>query len=425
MSLTLLPNELIEIIGSFIEVDDLLSLCSMSLKFTDLCHDSQFWRNQILFYHPMKLDNLSLDELITLYRKVRQSGYLYIFGISMDGALGLGNVSLQPYPTKVFARGDIFQISCGYYHNALVTTDGDIYVFGYNYNYQLGLGDTDERTIPTSISDFSNVIQVSCGFGSTAFITTIGQLYTFGHNNYGQLGVDNCRYLTRPFLFNQLIDKKIVQVSCGSHHIGIVTDRGEAYVWGSGDNGELGRGPIHTKNTAIPILVNINHRIKQLVCGHDLTGLLTEQGDVYMCGKGNFGQLGIEDIDHSWWPRKVHNLPSIHQISLGMNHSLFLTKTGEVYGCGNNRSLQLGVVGDKIYHPVKINYLPPIRQVAGGSTHSVFLTTKGDVYICGDNRKGILGFDPQDTYIPVPRQIPQISKVRQISAGTDLTALII
>ncbi len=44
MSLSLLPGELIGIIGSLIEVDDLLSLCSMSSKLTGLCQDPQFYR---------------------------------------------------------------------------------------------------------------------------------------------------------------------------------------------------------------------------------------------------------------------------------------------------------------------------------------------------------------------------------------------
>ena len=427
MSLASLPDELIGIIGSLIEVDDLLRWCSMSVKMTDVCHDPQFWRNMILAYRPLmtNLDNLSLDELIALYRKVRQSGYLYIFGTGVNGNLGLGDVSLQLYPTKVLPRDDVFQISCGWNHTALVTIDGHVYVFGYNNYSQLGLGDRHTRNIPTPIPNFSHVVQVSCGYFFTAFITANGQLYTFGNNYFGQLGVDYGRDFTRPSLFDQLIDKKIVQVSCGIYHMGILTDKGEAYVWGNGGAGQLGQGQDQTGSTTQPALVNIKQKIKQLVCGNEFTALLTEQGDVYMCGLGIFGQLGTGNNKKLFRPEKVDYLPPINQVSLGWNHSLFLTRTGEVYGCGHNNSHQLGVIGNKIYRPVKIEYLPPIKQVAAGASYSVFLTTQGDVYICGRIRQGILGLDPHETHIPLPWQIPQMSQVRQIATGHDYTALII
>ena len=210
MSLSVLPNELIEIIGSLIEVDDLLNLCTISPQLADRCKNRQFWQNLILYFHsPMiNLDNLSLDQLIILYRKIRQSGYLYILGRNVYGALGLGHVNLVPQPTKVFTRNDIFQVFCEYAHSALVTAEGQVYVFGDNDSYQLGLGDTHSRNIPTPIPGFLNVVQVSCGDFFTAFITDDGKLYTFGRNYYGQLGASCGRDLTRPSLVNRLIDKK-------------------------------------------------------------------------------------------------------------------------------------------------------------------------------------------------------------------------
>ena len=426
MSLSLLPDELVELIGSLIDVDDLLSLCTISPRLADRCKDRQFWQNLILYFHsPMiNLENLSLSELIVLYRKIRQSGYLYILGLSIYGGLGLGDVDWVTNPTKVFARNDIFQVSCRYMHSALVTAEGQIYVFGDNNYSQLGLGDTHSRDIPTSIPDFSNVIQVSCGDDFTAFITDNGQLYTFGRNYYGQLGASYGRNLSRPSLFDRLIDKNIVQVSCGSSHMGVLTSGGEAYVWGSGTNGKLGI-PHTLEIITKPVLLDIKQKIKQLVCGSSFTALLTEEGDVYMCGLGDHGQLGIEGIDRSFSPQRILKLPPVHHISLGLNHSLFLMRTGEVYGCGSNAYHQLGMVGNKIYHPVKINNLPPLKQVAAGHFHSVFLTTQGEVYVCGNNDQGILGLDTQQKTISPPRQIPQLSKVKQISAGFNYTAFII
>ena len=427
MSLSVLPDELIEIIGSLVEADDLLNLCTITPQLADRCKNLQFWRNLILYFHsPMiNLENLSLNELIVLYQKIRQSGYLYILGGNKYGALGLGHVTWVTQPTKVFARNDILQISCRYMHSALVTAQGQVYIFGNNDHCQLGLGDTDSRNIPTPIPDFSNVIQVSCGNFFTAFITDNGQLYTFGHNHYGQLGASYDQDVSRPSLVDRLIDKKIVQVSCGSIHMGVVTSEGQAYVWGSGTGGRLGQGPHNLANTSKPALLDINQKIKQLVCGSDITALLTDNGDVYMCGVAPSGQLGIEGTDRLLWPQRIPNLPPIQQVSLGVFCSLFLTTTGEVYGCGDNSYHQLGVSVNAVYNPVKINNLPPIKRVVTGSSHSVFLTTQGEVYVCGNNSQGRLGLNTHQNTISLPRQIPQLSKVRQISAGFDYTAFII
>ncbi len=420
MSLSVLPDELIEIIGSHIEVDDLLNLCIISPRLANMCKDDQFWRNLILYFHPsiINLDNFSLNQLIVLYGKIRQSGNLYILGEDLSGVLVLGLVTK---PTKVFARNDVFQVSRVSEHGALVTADGQVYVFGNNDHSELGLGDTRRRNIPTPISGFSNVIQVSCGPDFTAFITDNGQLYTFGNNFYGQIGTSYGRDLTRPSLFNQLIDKKIVQVSCGPNHMGVVTSEGEAYVWGSGDNGQLGVESYNVESTSQPVLLDIKQKIEQLVCRLGTTALVTGQGDVYMYGWGVFSRLG----NRSSLPQRVPNLPPIQQISLGAYHGLFLATTGEVYGYGDNSSNQLGVGADKIYYPIKIDHLPPIKQVAAGNFHSVFLTTQGEVYVCGDNNQGILGLDSEEKTISLPRQIPQISKVKQISAGYDYIAFII
>lgn len=133
------------------------------------------------------LDNLSLKQLIDLYRKVLQSGYLYVLGIALYEMLGLGDIFLQPHPIKVFAPDDVLQVSCIYDHSALVTANGR------NNHSQLGLGDKLDRNVPTLLSGFSNVVQVSCGYEFTAFITTDGQVYRFGRNH--------------PLLFDQIIEK--------------------------------------------------------------------------------------------------------------------------------------------------------------------------------------------------------------------------
>lgn len=422
MALTILPEEIITIIGSQIDVDDLLNLCKISRGLETLCHNPQFWKNLILSSRDIMftIDNFSIDQLISLYRKIGKSGYLYVLGSGSQGVLGLGNVNCQLQPIEVVDRNDVCQVSYGGYHSAVVTLDGHIHVFGYNFYSQLGLGDHNSRYIPTQIPGFSNVVQVSCGYEFTAFVTANGQLYTFGRNYCGQFG-NFGSYLSRPTLFDYLVGKKIVQVSCGYAHMGILTDPGEVYVFGSGASGQLGLGP-QKISTSTPVHLAINQKIKQISCNDNVTALLTYQGDVYICGQ--FKQLFFRGVENTFWLEKIYDLPPIQEISLGPNYSLFLTDEGEVYSYGDNIYSQIGMPKNVIYQPIKIDNLPPIKQIAAAGTHSVFLSTQGDVYICGTFGEGILEFKEYKV-ITVPLLIPGISQVRQIFAGLNRIGLII
>lgn len=169
MSLSSLPDELISIIGSLIDMDDILTLCKTSVTLSTICKNSQFWKNKIFTIRPSALlDNLLVEELINIYKTIIKSGYLYTFG---EDNLRLGNIVYQPVPTKVFSRSDIIQVACGLYHTAALTASGNVYMFGKNNFGQLDLGDLNERDIPTLIFNLTDIRQISCGDNFTAFIS--------------------------------------------------------------------------------------------------------------------------------------------------------------------------------------------------------------------------------------------------------------
>lgn len=68
----------------------------------------------------------------------------------------------------------------------------------------------------------------------------------------------------------------------------------------------------------------------QVSCGGNHTAFLTKNGKVYMCGRGDFGQLGTGDERNRLVPQVLTNLPPISQVSCGSFHTAFLTKSGEV-----------------------------------------------------------------------------------------------
>ncbi len=76
---------------------------------------------------------------------------------------------------------------------------------------------------------------------------------------------------------------KIKEISCGAQHTGFVTVEGEAYMCGNGERGQLGIG-IDTMKEYRPVIVqvakggkisDVSPKFKQISCGDWHTGFLT------------------------------------------------------------------------------------------------------------------------------------------------------
>ncbi|CAD5226815.1 unnamed protein product [Bursaphelenchus xylophilus] len=85
----------------------------------------------------------------------------------------------------------IKQISCGYNHSALLTQDGEIYTWGKGLDKQLGHGTKTDKIIPTKLVEPVDVVwkYVHCGRNTTMAITNRGECFIWGRNDRGQLGV--------------------------------------------------------------------------------------------------------------------------------------------------------------------------------------------------------------------------------------------
>lgn len=62
-------------------------------------------------------------------------------------------------------------------------------------------------------------------------------------------------------------------------------------------------------------------------------------GEIYACGKGTDGQLGLGERESRKWPVVVERMRGypVIAIAAGDSHSLFLTLSGYVFACGSNK----------------------------------------------------------------------------------------
>lgn len=150
---------------------------------------------------------------------------------------------------------------------------------------------------------------------------------------------------------------------------------------------------------------------------------MSEQGEVYTWGNGEFFQLGHGNKQSLKVPTKVRGLENIVSLSCSRGekncHTIALSRTsgGEVYTWGSGYKGKLG--HDKTWthkdaadepRPRKIEGLSGVAYVISGGIHSALLTRDGKAMTFGCGSDGRLGHPEEAKYVylyrePAPRLI--------------------
>ena len=254
---------------------------------------------------------------------VTSEGELYTFGKGSVGRLGhRRDWCWEWVPRRVEALAGkcvVVQVSCGDAHTAVVTSTGELFTFGHGREGQLGHNSNDHESVPKRVGALVGkcIVQVSCGFDHTAVITSEGELCTFGQGREGQLGhgeynmgrIGVVRELV-PRRVEALVGRCIVQVSCNGRHTAAVTSDGELWTFGYGSSGQLGNGG--EDNELVPQRVEalVGKRVVRVAYGMFHAAVLTSEGELYTFGYGDVGQLGHGGEESARVPRRVEALGS-------------------------------------------------------------------------------------------------------------------
>lgn len=245
---------------------------------------------------------------------VTVSGDLYSWGGGMYGKLGHGNEAGHSTPFLVEAlKGlPVRQVACGSRHTVVLLENADVYTWGDKENGVSGHGDTDgHQYLPCIVEELrgKGIKQISaCGF-HTAALSESGEVYTFGEGKFGRLGHNSERnQLTARKVDGGLVGKRVKQIACGGFHTAAVTETGEVYTWGGGEHGQLGHGDKVNRTTPTLVEVLMDKIVVQVSCGWSHTVALTDTGDVFSWGNGDHGKLGHNDINKVTLPKPVETL---------------------------------------------------------------------------------------------------------------------
>nr|CAB3488745.1 unnamed protein product [Digitaria exilis] len=146
---------------------------------------------------------------------------VFTWGEECSGRLGhgVGTNVFQPRLVESLSICNVELIACGEFHTCAVTSTGDLYTWGDGTHNAglLGHGSNVSHWIPKRVSGPLDGLQLG------------------NPNNDGR--------------YPRLVEEKlggggVVEVSCGSYHVAVLTNAGEVYTWGKGANGRLGHGDV-------------------------------------------------------------------------------------------------------------------------------------------------------------------------------------
>lgn len=303
--------------------------------------------------------------------------------------------------------------------------------------------------------DHVKVVKVACCDSVTMALTEEGQLYCWGtyRSAEGLLGFSREKQVQEvPVLFQPLSKYVIADIAAGTDHCLALTRDGRVYVWGNGQQFQLGRRIMerHLINGLRPETLNLKN-IKLIGTGSYHSFAVNGDNDVFVWGLNNFQQCGLCDPEDNEPAPNVITKPTIitslrgkgpvKSVQGGEHHSVVLMQDGSVYTFGRADSDQLGLPEETIDKlkfrednsessgfkkaigiPTLVPSLQNVVEISTGTNHSVATTESGTAYTWGFGECYALGNGSSDDE-PIPTELTgqklEGHKVIRVSAGAQ------
>ena len=301
----------------------------------------------------------------------------------------------------------MIQVAAGEYHTAALRKDGFVYTWGSNSNGRLGHGEDHEEakshnknSAPRVIRSLRDtpIVQVSCGADFTLVVDNSGSVYSWGLGNYGNLGHGDTQDHYTPKPIYRLKSEVIRMVAGGAKHSLAVSQSGDVWAFGHGDNGRLGNNA--TQGSLVPERAKGKVTTENCIfiaAGESHSACIDDHGNVYTWGTGTYGRLGSGGENDQLVPMIVDSLAKIDSVTVacGAFHTCVLTVAGDIWSFGGGLYGKLGLGGqENSMIPVKLPRLQnntPWTQVSCGSFHTLGISENGVVHAWGFGGHGRLG----------------------------------
>lgn len=384
-----------------------------------------------------------------------EPGVVLVMGAGDFGQLGLGpEVTQKKRPALINIEHEKFtSVVAGAMHTVCLTTNGEVYTFGCNDEGALGRLTEDEDLMfePKMVNLPEKVIQISAGDSHSAALLKDGRVFAWGNfrDTHGSMGL----------IKNEQIEKlpvevmpniKVVKIASGVNHIALLSNTGNVYTFGCGEQGQLGRfsernfdrnSRFGLANLLKPSEVRFQFKyigkIENIWAGHYSTFCkVAKKNEIIVFGLNNYNQLGLSDTSHLtiFHPTlsKEFSKYEWKDISPSTHHTIALNNNGLVFAIGRKDYGRLGLgsscTEDKniLSEVMKLND-QNCTYISTGLSTSFAISAKRQLYVWGAGNDGMLGTgNEEDCLEPVTIQSQQLSnrQVLKVSGGGQHTALL-
>lgn len=318
-----------------------------------------------------------------------------------------------------------------------LSTNGVMLVFGQGDFGQLGLGeDVTEKMRPAAISEYQDVIAIAAGAMHNVCLRKIGEVMTFGCNDEGALGRDTTKEGSETVPGTVELPGKAIQVTAGDSHTAALLEDGRVFAWGTFRDTHGSMGLTVKGNERFPIEILPNVKVVKIASGNDHLVLLSENGRIYTCGRGEQGQLGrVAARTASRNSRQGIGLlltPGIVEFKISKKlqfddiwagHFCTFAKEnqkGDIYVFGLNNFHQIGLKNSDInFHPqISKTFNGKVwRHISSGEHHTIALDDAGQVFVMGRKEYGRLGLGPNCADAEELTLVPTLSSAKCIDVG--------
>ena len=287
---------------------------------------------------------------------------VYVWGDNTNGKLGYygeEHEGFTPRQIPVLDGLQVTSVGCGPEHSAAVTHDGKVLTWGMGEKHRLGHGQEVPEGSPRLVEGLQHedVISVTCGEQYTAALTRNGDVYTWGDDSgklFGSSGVLGHGDL-EPQPVPKLVDAfreedvRIVQIAGGKGHLVALDEHGGVWTWGKGEYGRLGNGEVGNVSLPEPVDLFEEIPVKFISCGEHHSGAIADDGQVWMWGRNERGQLGIGggltmdmyciesfpiELAANEDEHEVNDLDGVY-VGCGTTNSVMIADNNEVYAWGS------------------------------------------------------------------------------------------
>ncbi|KAH0802779.1 putative E3 ubiquitin-protein ligase HERC3 isoform X2 [Histomonas meleagridis] len=201
--------------------------------------------------------------------------------ITLDGSLYVMGETYSTEPTKLPINQKITFVSGGW--NSLIAIPEGLGIY-----YCIDGDQNIQFACPT-------IKFIDCGVGMSHFVslTNEGEVYTWGEGNACGQGDDF--YSSLPTKVNLTEDVKISRVFASTYNTFLVDENNFIWVTGYNDDGMGGLGEIEKTSNFIKLKQFTHNKIVQICGGRYMNYVLTNKGELFSSGNGEDYKLLQED----------------------------------------------------------------------------------------------------------------------------------